>query len=152
MSGYESWIDRQIREATERGEFDNLRGSGEPIKGLGDRQDENWWIRGLIEREDIRGVLPGSLALRKETAEIVDTVADCRTEEQVREIVADLNLRIVDSHRHGLDGPTIFTRTVDAERVVAEWRRAHERDDGAPGVRRTTPRAGSRSRRPPRCC
>lgn len=122
MAGYESWIDRQIREATERGEFDNLRGTGEPIKGLSDRQDENWWIKGLIEREDIKGVLPGSLALRKETAEIGDTVADCRTEDQVREIVTDLNLRIVDSYRRGVDGPKIFTRTVDVERVVAEWR------------------------------
>lgn len=122
MVGYESWIDRQIREATERGEFDDLRGAGKPIDGLGDRQDENWWIKGLIEREDIKGVLPGSLALRKETAEIGDTVADCRTEEQVREIVTDLNLRIVDSHRRGVDGPKIFTRTVDVERVVREWR------------------------------
>lgn len=34
MTGFESWIDRQIREAQERGEFDDLPGAGEPIKGL----------------------------------------------------------------------------------------------------------------------
>ena len=122
MAGYESWIDRQIREAQERGDFDNLPGAGKPIEGLGGREDENWWIKGLIERENIRGVLPGSLSLRKETAEIVDTVADCRTEEQVREIVADLNLRILDARRRGVDGPNIFIQTVDAERVVRAWR------------------------------
>ena len=54
MAGYESWIDRQIREAQERGEFDNLRGSGQPLKGLDGRQDENWWIKGLLERENGR--------------------------------------------------------------------------------------------------
>ena len=122
MAGYESWIDRQIREAQERGDFDNLPGTGKPIEGLGGREDENWWIKGLIERENIRGVLPGSLALRKETAEIEDTVADCRSEEQVREIVTDLNLRILDSRRRGVDGPNIFIHTVDVERVVCAWR------------------------------
>ncbi len=28
---YESWIDRQIRQAQERGDFDNLRGQGQPL-------------------------------------------------------------------------------------------------------------------------
>ena len=28
---YESWIDRQIRQAQERGDFDNLRGLGQPL-------------------------------------------------------------------------------------------------------------------------
>ena len=86
MVGYESWIDRQIREAQERGEFDNLRGAGQPIPGLGGREDENWWVKGLLERENLRPPLPGSLLLRKETVEIADTVADCVTEDQVREI------------------------------------------------------------------
>jgi hypothetical protein len=122
MAGYETWVDRQIREAQERGEFDNLRGAGEPLKGLGGREDENWWIKGLLERENLRPPLPGSLLLRKEAAEIVDTVADCRTEEQVREIVLDLNTRILDARRRGIDGPTIVIGTVDVDRVVREWR------------------------------
>lgn len=126
MTGFETWIDRQIREAQERGEFDDLPGAGKPIRGLGEREDENWWIKGLIERENIRGVLPGSLSLQKETAEIVDTVADCRTEGDVREVVLDLNARIVDARRRGVDGPNIFVRTVDVERVVRAWRERRE--------------------------
>ncbi len=122
MTGFETWIDRQIREATERGEFDNLPGEGKPIKGLDGREDENWWIKGLLERENITGLLPGPLLLRKEAAEIGDTVADCRTEAEVREIVADLNARIADGRRRGVDGPNIFVRSVDVERVVREWR------------------------------
>ena len=122
MTGFESWIDRQIREATERGEFENLPGAGKPIKGLDGRDDENWWIKGLIERENITGVLPGPLLLRKEVAEISETVSGCRTEEAVREIVADLNARIADSRSRGVDGPNIFVRSVDVERVLREWR------------------------------
>ncbi len=120
---YESPVERAIREAQERGEFDDLPGAGKPLQGLDGRQDENWWIKGLIEREDIHGVLPGSLSLRKETAEIVDTVADCRTEQEVREIVLDLNARIVDGRRRGVDGPSIFIHTVDVERVVRAWQK-----------------------------
>lgn len=118
MAGYESWVDRQIREAQERGEFDNLRGAGQPLKG----PDENWWVKGLLEREGLRPPLPGSLLLRKEVAEIGDFVADCRTEEQVREIVTDLNHRILTARRRGIDGPAIVIPNVDVERVVAEWR------------------------------
>ena len=122
MAGYESWIDRQIREAQERGEFDNLRGAGEPLKGLDGSQDENWWIKGLLERENLRPPLPGSLLLRKQTREIDDFVADCTTEEQVRELVQDLNTRILDARRRGIDGPKIVIGEVDVERVVREWR------------------------------
>ena len=122
MAGYESWIDRQIRQAQERGEFDNLRGMGEPLKGLDGRQDENWWIRGLLERESLRPPLPGSLLLRKQALEIGEFVADCTTEDQVREIVQDLNTRILDARRRGIDGPKIVIPNVDAERVVREWR------------------------------
>ena len=109
MAGYESWIDRQIREAQERGEFDNLRGAGEPLKGL-------------LERENLRPPLPGSLLLRKQAREIGELVSDCTTEDQVREIVEDLNARIHDAHRRGIDGPRIVIGAVDAERVVREWR------------------------------
>lgn len=78
--------------------------------------------QGSDRAENIRGVLPGSLSLQKETVEIVDTVADCRTERDVREVVLDLNARIVDARRRGVDGPSIFVRTVDVERVVRAWR------------------------------
>ncbi len=122
MAGYESWIDRQIREAQERGEFDNLRGAGEPLKGLGGRPDENWWVKGLMEREGLRPPLPGSLLLRKEVAEIGDLVADCTTEAQVREIAEDLHRRILTSRRRGIDGPRIVIPDVDVERVVRDWR------------------------------
>ena len=122
MSGFESWIDRQIREARERGVFDNLPGAGKPIPGLGGRQDENWWVKGLMERENLKPLLPTTLSLRKEASELMDRVAKERTEEAVREIVTDLNERIVDSRRRRVDGPAIWVKTFNVDSVVEQWR------------------------------
>jgi Domain of unknown function (DUF1992) len=41
-ASWESWIDRQVREAEERGEFDDLPGAGRPIPGLDKPFDELW--------------------------------------------------------------------------------------------------------------
>jgi hypothetical protein len=120
---YESWVERQIREATERGEFDNLPGAGRPIPGLNGRDDEDWWVKGFLEREKIPMPLPTSLALRKEVAELPQTLAEVRDEAEVRRLVADLNERIRDSHRRKVDGPALVLRPVDVEATVAEWRR-----------------------------
>src|SRR2546422_903351 len=50
--GFESWIDKQIREAMERGEFDNLPGHGKPIPGLDRPDDDWWWIGPKLRRGD----------------------------------------------------------------------------------------------------
>jgi hypothetical protein len=118
---FESWIDRQIREAIERGEFDNLAGAGKPLPGL-DRQDDDWWIKAKLERENVRGLLPPSLALRREAQDIDETVAELREESQVRAVVEDLNARILDARRRAVDGPIVFVRTADVEVVLETWR------------------------------
>jgi hypothetical protein len=119
---YESWVERQIREATERGDFDNLPGAGKPLPGLNGRDDEDWWIKGFLERERIPMPLPASLALRKEVAELPQTLAGVRDEVAARRLVEDLNERIRDSHRRKIDGPALVLRPVDVEAVIAEWR------------------------------
>ena len=120
---YESWADKQIREATERGEFDNLPGAGKPIQGLGGRHDPDWWLKNLIEREQISMPLPEGLQLRKELAGLPELLEGIRGEDAVRELVRVLNQRIR-QHRIRPDGPAVFIADLDAERVVADW---HER-------------------------
>lgn len=121
VARFESWVERQIREATERGEFDNLPGAGQPIPGLNGRDDEDWWVKGFLEREKISPPLPTSLALRKEIQNLPETLADVTDEQTVRAIVTDLNQRILDSHRRKVDGPPIVLRPVDVEQAVADW-------------------------------
>ena len=116
---FENWIDRQIREAMERGEFDNLPGAGKPLDL---DTSEDWWIKAKIKAENLDAVLPGPLALRREVEGITDAVADCRSEAQVRERCEALNERIRDYYRRPETGRRIIVRLVDVDAVVAGWR------------------------------
>jgi hypothetical protein len=124
------WVDMQVRKAMERGEFDNLPGAGKPIKGLGSTHDPDWWVKGLVEREKITGILPPALALRTEDADL-DAVLDREsTEEAVRRTVRDFNRRVVEARRQLTGGPPVVTPTRDEDAEVAAWRaRILERRD-----------------------
>lgn len=50
MADVESSVDRQVREAIERGEFDNLPGAGQPIPDLARSDNPSWWAKGFIEQ------------------------------------------------------------------------------------------------------
>jgi DnaJ-like protein len=121
-SRYESMVDRAIREAQERGEFDDLPGAGKPLRDKGQPYDENWWLREFVRREQVTGVLPGTMALRRELDELADAAARMPTEAAVRDLVTDVNRRIVLAQRGHLDGPPVALPTVDVDRVVAAWR------------------------------
>jgi hypothetical protein len=122
MGGYESWIDRQIREAVERGEFDNLPGSGKPLPDHGEIYDENWWIKQWVAREEITGAVPESLRIRKDAEELMERLASVRSEDQVRRIVTALNDRIDRAQRGHVDGPPVYLPLFDVEKVVQQWR------------------------------
>ena len=51
------WVDLQVQRAMERGEFDDLPGAGKPLD-LPDKHDPDWWVKQLIEREQITGIAP----------------------------------------------------------------------------------------------
>lgn len=44
-------VERKIREAIERGEFDALPGSGQPLDSLDRPYDPNWWVKEWVERD-----------------------------------------------------------------------------------------------------
>lgn len=123
---FESWIDRQIRTAQERGQFDNLPGAGKPIPGAGKPDDPMWWVNQLIEREQI-SVLPPALRLRRDVDDVMEQVHREPTEDAVRRVVDQLNARIVDAVRRPPEGPPVNLVALDVERVVRAWhaRRAH---------------------------
>lgn len=49
-SDFESLAERQIREAIERGEFDDLPGMGAPLPDAGAQYDPAWWVKRWLER------------------------------------------------------------------------------------------------------
>lgn len=124
------WVDMQVRRAMERGEFDDLPGAGKPIRGLGSTHDPDWWVKNLIEREKITGVLPPALALRKEDAELDGVLDREATEEGVRRVVRDFNRRVVEARRQLQGGPPVVTPTRDEDGEVTAWRarRAERRE------------------------
>jgi hypothetical protein len=122
---FETWADRQIREAEERGAFADLPGAGKPLPSLSTPYDELWWIRGKMRREGL-SFLPPSLVLRKEAEDALAAVAAARSEEQVRRILAEVNDRIEAAIRVPPEGPPLNLVPFDIEQKVADWRAARE--------------------------
>lgn len=115
------YVDVVVDQAMRRGEFDNLPLQGKPIPGLTGTHDPDWWVKGLIERENITGVLP-SAQLRKDAAELDGKLDLEAMEVRVREIVTDFNARVIDARRQLQGGPPVVTPTRDVDEEVARWR------------------------------
>src|ERR1700722_1562800 len=118
-----SWIDQQISEAAERGAFDNLPGAGKPLPRGEIGGDA--WLRNYLAREGVAAeeLLPTPLKLRKERERLAETVPGLRTEAEVRDVVRDLNRRIMEWRRIPT-GPSIFLSLLGEEAMVSRWRQA----------------------------
>jgi Domain of unknown function (DUF1992) len=131
--GFQTWVERQIRDAMERGEFDDLPGAGKPIPDLDKPHDELWWVKDKLRRENL-SYLPATLALRREVEDALAAALRASSEAQVRRIVAEVNRKIVEGNRKAASGPPLNLMPVDAERIVRRWR-----DRGGPGRRTGEP-------------
>ncbi|KAB8170924.1 DUF1992 domain-containing protein [Streptomyces sp. 3MP-14] len=120
---FESWVDKQIREAEERGAFRDLPGAGKPLPHASQPYDELWWVREKMAREHL-SALPPSLALRREAEDAHAAALAAPTERAVRRILAEINERIRRGLRGPLEGPPLNLVPFDEEAVVAEWRAA----------------------------
>lgn len=115
------WVDLQIEQAMERGEFDNLPGAGKPLGDLGSPHDRDWWLKKLIDREHIT-VLPAALQLRKDAVEL-DALLDREAGEgDVRRVLEDFNRRVVEARRQLQGGPPVVTPTREIDVEVERWR------------------------------
>ena len=117
-----AWVELQVQQAIRRGDFDDLPGAGKPIPDLGTDHDPDWWIRRLVERERITGVLPPALALRTEDAGLDGTLDAMGSERQVVETLEDFNARVVEARRQLAGGPPVITPLRDVEAEVERWR------------------------------
>jgi len=121
------WVDTVVDQAIRRGEFDDLPLQGKPIPGLRGTHDPDWWLKNLVEREQITGILPAA-QLRQDDAALDETLDREHEEARVRRVVEDFNARVIDARRQLLGGPPVVTPTRDVEREVRRWRerrRAH---------------------------
>jgi hypothetical protein len=118
----EDWVERQIRQAQERGEMDDLPGAGKPLPNRPGGAVE--WVTQKLraENHDTSVLLPPSLALPKEVAALPERLKKVRTEREVRAIVTDLNHRIATVHRNPQNGPPLRLGELDTDEIVHRWR------------------------------
>jgi hypothetical protein len=124
---WESWVDRLVREARERGEFNDLAGAGKPLPGLDQDRDELWWVKEWLRREGL-GVTPPTIAIRVDAERVLDAVSTMRSETAVRSALEALNERIRHVNRTTVSGPPSTMMLLDVDRVVARWRSARAGD------------------------
>jgi hypothetical protein len=118
---FDTWIDKQIRDAERDGLFDDLPGKGKPIADLDKPRDELWWVRDKLKREGI-SYLPPGLQLRKDLQDLRQEVLTMRDEAQVREAVLAFNVRLRHVNSHTLEGPSSNLLPLDVDRELERWR------------------------------
>ncbi|MGC4940271.1 DUF1992 domain-containing protein [Kribbella sp. DT2] len=117
----QDWVEIQIKQAEQRGDFEGLPGAGKPLK-LAAAHDPDWWVKDLIRRENIEtdALLPPSVQLRKEKAQIPEKVGAMRRESEVRDYLQDLNARIRVQIRD-TTGVVVPVGLVDEEQILRDW-------------------------------
>ena len=118
---WETWIDAQIRVAREQGTFDNLPGAGKPLPNLGREYDPDWWVKQLVQREQI-SILPPSLELLRKVEKELAALGQLHDEATVRRRVAALNAEIARVNATVMEGPPTRLSTLNVDKVVERWR------------------------------
>lgn len=120
----ESWEDlaeRRIREAQEAGEFTDLPGFGQPIPGIDEVLDENWWVKAKLRREQL-SVLPPIMEARIAREQLLETLSELPSESAVRDRVAAVNDQIRKAHFSHIAGPADGVLPLAEEEVLILWR------------------------------
>ncbi|MCM1973374.1 MULTISPECIES: DUF1992 domain-containing protein [Streptomyces] len=119
---FESFVDKQIRDAERRGDFARLPGAGQPLPpGTDTTYDELWWIKQKMAREGL-AVLPPTLALRKEAEDALEAALGAPSEYHVRKIITEVNAKIREMMFKPPPGPPLGKKPYDVEDVVRLWR------------------------------
>ena len=121
MQHQTQWVDLQVREAAQRGDFDDLPGLGKPIRDLGAEHDPDWWVKRLVEREQLH-LVPPSLALRTEDAELDRELDRCSSPAQVARAVEEFNARVREVLYSNPGGPPVLTQQRDPDHEVQQWK------------------------------
>ncbi|WP_037669388.1 DUF1992 domain-containing protein [Streptomyces griseus] len=131
---FESWVDKQIRDAQVRGEFDRLVGAGKPLPpGTDTSYDDLWWIKRKMAREGL-SVLPPALALRKEAEDTLAAALVAPSERIVRKLITDVNVKIREMMFKPPPGPPLGKKPYDVEDVVRQWRELRTAADASDAV------------------
>jgi len=118
---WESWIEELIHNAREAGELEDLEGAGQPIPGITDPYDPDWWVKKLLQREKLV-VLPPALQLLRKVEVGLVAVWSLSREADVRARVGLLNAEITKVNSRVAEGPPTRLAPLDVDQIMGEWR------------------------------
>jgi hypothetical protein len=144
---FETWVDTQISQAVERGDFDHLPGAGKPLPRRSlDESAYDWALqKARQENLDVFGMLPPGLALRRERDDLPRRAHALPSEAAVRALAEDYNARVQAFWRR--PQPSRYSPVpglADVEALAADWRAARPEPEPRPPAPRAT---GAQSRR-----
>jgi hypothetical protein len=100
---FESLAERRIREAAERGEFDDLPGAGRPLPGLAGPYDPDWWVQEWLRRTSLEDTVAElRRTIRSELPRLKASPDSAKTVERVAELnetIESLNRKLSAEHR-----------------------------------------------------
>jgi hypothetical protein len=145
---FETWVERQIGQAQEGGDFTGLRGAGKPLPAFDPDETAYDWAIAKARREGIQPaeMLPPGLALRRERDELPQRVAGLPSEGAVRAVAEDYNARVEAFWRRPQESRwSPVPGLADVEALVEGWYR--DRPPPPPAVEEPPAPAPGRRRR-----
>jgi len=112
--------DARIRQATERGDFDDLPGYGKPLE-FGPDDGPDWWLRSLMRREGFQPPLPPSIQLRKDDAVLDELLDGLFSGAEVRREIEEFNERVIRARYQLPVGPPLITMPREVDATVEAW-------------------------------
>lgn len=117
MYGYQKIVEKKIKEAEERGDFNDLPGKGEPLKFDDDsRLPEDLRIAYKILKN--ANCLPPELELKKEIKQMEDMLLTMPDEKEKYHLIKKINLKIMQMNMMGHKSPLLEEDQIYYEKII----------------------------------
>ncbi len=123
---WDSFVERQIREAQETGQFDTISGFGKPSEAMDEPITEDWWLKSKIKRERL-SLLPPALEIKRDIQSTLERVKTMSDVNRVRRELTSLNQRIRKANFASIWGPASTVMELDVDLYVQDWRSARSK-------------------------
>ena len=119
MFGFEKIVEEIIREAQERGDFDDLPGRGEPLKMEDDRHiPEDLRLAHKILKN--AGYLPPEVELKKEIRKMEDLLESIPDEKERYRWIRKINYKIMQLNMMGKKSPLLEEEQIYYGKVIGK--------------------------------
>jgi len=117
LPGYEKIVEQRIREAVEKGEFDNLPGKGKPIPLEDDSHvpEELRLAYKLLKNADC---LPPELMEKKEILQMEDMLAAIPDEKERYKLMKKINFKIMKLNVMGKKSPLLEEKQIYYKKLI----------------------------------